>query len=169
MRKAVGIAVLLTALMAPVPLAVAASQAPVDADLEAVLAREWETTHQIDGLHPEVKSELLKRFGEDKRLAAPGEPFNATDVIDGRPSRRLLLAGRSGTMQFVAYERGGRGHHVVLVVFDTARRHPEIRLLARGSPGKHNDIRGWRLSLEDLRTAAKLGSLTVDDANEAYF
>ena len=114
----------------------------------------------VDGL---VMEALRSEFGEDKRLAAPKEPFEATDIVSGRPSRRFLLAGQAQASWFIAYEHGGFGHHIHLVVFDASGTSPTIQLSLSGSAGKHNDIVGWRVSLKDLNAAVTDGRLSTSD------
>ena len=98
-----------------------------------------------------------------------GRHFDATDVVTGKPIRRLLLAGHATTRWFVAYERGGRGHDLVLVIFDSGAKAPEPTLLARGTAGAHDDQAGWRVSLAELRAALKDGTLSQDDVHEPYY
>ena len=55
----------------------------------------------------------------DGRLAEPGQPWQATDVIysDKLPGKRLIWAATDGEYWVVHYERGGRGHsyHIAVV------------------------------------------------------
>jgi len=82
--------------------------------------------------------------------------------------RRPLLAGRAPSRWFVTYERGGRGHHLVLAVFDMAAQPPRPVLLAGGYAGSHDDVRGWRVHLSELRAALKDGRLSVEYPNDSY-
>lgn len=102
---------------------------------------------------------VTDRFGDDKRLAGPNEPFEATDIVSGRPARRFLVAGQCPGHWFVAYEHGGRGHHVDLVAFDTTGDVPRLEFVATGWVGVHDDIAGLYVSLEDLRAALTNGKL----------
>lgn len=55
-------------------------------------------------------------------IAAMGEPFNATDVVEqGKSSRRILAYSIAGSTSFLLYEHGGRGYHQHLVQFDTIK------------------------------------------------
>lgn len=96
------------------------------------LSSPWVQVRAPADVDPAVLQAFTGRFGGDKRLAGPGEPFEATDVVSGRPSRRFLLAGHAEARWFVAYERGGRGHHIVLAVFDSRTAPPTPALVARG-------------------------------------
>src|SRR4030095_3386022 len=121
------------------------------------------TTSEIQ---PAVLSALQSRFGEDSRLANPGEPFDATCLVSGKPSRRLVLAGHYEARWFVAYEVGGFLHYLVLAVFDAEPQPPQPVLLAQASAGKHDDRHGWRASLEDLRKALKKGRMALADPHD---
>ena len=147
--------------------AVAAPHESPDAKLFQTLG--WTTVNSVEAIQPTVLAALQSRFGSDSRLANPGEPFDATDVVTGKPRRRLLLAGHATTRWFVAYERGGRGHYLVLVIFDSGAKVPEPTLLARGTAGAHDDQAGWRVSLAELRAALKDGTLSQDDVHEPYY
>ena len=52
-------------------------------------------------------------------LANPGDPYQATDVIEDPklPVRRLIFAGKCGDFWFIHYEQGGRGHSFAVVFF----------------------------------------------------
>ena len=60
-------------------------------------------------------------------FADPGQDFQATDVIDERnlPWRRLLFGGRSPSITFIHYEKGGRAlsRHVFVGCSDAGARH----------------------------------------------
>ena len=100
-----------------------------------------------------VMKALLDFIPTGKRLASPGESFEATDLVSGLPSRRFLLAGTAQSRWFVAYEHGGRGHHIHLVVFDTVSSTPAVRFAASGRAGVHDDLVGWHVSLSELKAA----------------
>ena len=65
-----------------------------------------------------VPTEIRNTLGE---MADAGEAFNATDVVDGKPARRFLAAGRSGPAWIVAFEQGGRGYNVQVFQFCSGR------------------------------------------------
>ena len=79
----------------------------------------------VAALSPGVKEELAKLFGETLRMAEPGAPFQATDVIgpERLPFRRLIVAGCSADHCLVNYEKGGFVHvyHVVVLRTSVAR------------------------------------------------
>jgi len=67
-----------------------------------------------------IKAFCDHHFGQD--IAAKGEPFNSTDVIEaGIPRRRIIDYFVTSTTSFLWYEHGGRGYHQHLVRFNTAR------------------------------------------------
>ena len=131
-------------------------------------AAKWTVTQSLKEIDADVLHTLKMRFGQDDRLADHGEPFEATDVLTRKPPRRLLLAGHSAHRWFVAYEVGGRGHHVVLAVLADATP-PEVVLLARGQAGTHDDVSDWEIDLEELRAALKTKQLYLEDTKEPYY
>jgi len=138
-------------------------------EVNRFLATRWIVVHSLARVDPTVVAELKSRLGQDDRLADTGEPFESTDIVSGRPSRRFLMGGHADTRWFVLYERGGLGHHLVLVVFDTAVKPPTCVLLARGAAGVHDDIRGWAVDLPTLQTALQKARMKPDEQNAGYF
>src|SRR4030095_5430847 len=57
-------------------------------------ATNWSLVRTLRDVAPEIGQGLRSRFGKDDRLANVGETFDATDVLSGRPRRRVVLAGR---------------------------------------------------------------------------
>ncbi len=94
------------------------SMAAEEEKLASALLEEFQPVRSLDALPTVIQRDLGNRIPD--RLAGPGEPFRATDVIiDDRPSRRLVLVARaSGDVDLwvVCYEHGGRGHHYHIVV-----------------------------------------------------
>lgn len=130
------------------------------------LHQPWTPIATMSAMPREVIAALISRFCGDPRMADVGQPFDATDIVEGHPSRRFVLGGIAGRTCFVAYERGGIGHHIVLAMFDMSRHPPEVILLARGEAGHHNDVKGWGIDTAALRTALQQGRLRSDDPNE---
>ncbi len=126
------------------------------------LSRAWAVTSDPAKVDRSVMQALLDFFPSDKRLASPKDPFDATDVVSGRPTRRFLLAGEAQSCWFVAYEHGGRGHHIHLVVFDTSPSKPSVQFAATGSAGVHDDIAGWQV-LRAAVTGRQLRELISDE------
>ena len=107
--------------------------------IQAFGSEPWLLVRRVDQIDPAVLAALSRRFfPDDRRIANPGAAFNATDVIDRRPRRRLILAGHFDSRWFVAYEVGGRGYHQTLVEYVLVDGKPQLTLLARGMlVGKH--------------------------------
>jgi hypothetical protein len=122
----------------------------------------WTEVRQLADVAPGVLLALRERIGKDSRIADVGGAFDATDVVTGKPRRRLVVAGHSDERWFICYEHGGRGHHLVLVMFAPSGGTLRPVLLARGGAGKHDDIHGWQVGLEDLRRALRRGQLEVE-------
>jgi hypothetical protein len=128
----------------------------------------WTVTRSLREVNPEAVRALKARFGSDDRLADHGEPFEASDLVSGKPQRRLVLAGHSGRRWFVVYEVGGRGHHLVLAVLDVGTL-PQVVMLARGQAGVQDDVSGWELDLEDVRDALRTRRLYPEDPAAPYY
>ncbi len=124
----------------------------------------WTAIESLRLVDPGVVSALTVHFGADSRLSDRGGPFDATDVISGKPRRRFVLAGRASQGWFIVYEIGGRAHHLVLAVFG-ATSPPQVVMLARGDAGGHRDASGWQVDVEDLRRALREKRLSTDDPN----
>jgi len=54
---------------------------------------------------------VIPGYAPPQSFAEPGEDFQVTDVISKRrlPWRRLIFGGRSPSVTFIYYEKGGRG------------------------------------------------------------
>ena len=70
----------------------------------------------LTDLPPAIRSQLGEGSGFAE-IADRDECFNPTDVGNGCPTRRFLVAGRAQDTWLVALERGGRGHHVEVLLF----------------------------------------------------
>jgi hypothetical protein len=147
-----------------------AGAAGFDTDERALFNKtEWSTVDTLSQVDTAVLSALVARFGTDQRIAASGAPFESTDVDSGRPTRRFILAGHFASRWFVLYEHGGRGHHLILVVFDSRGGSPTPSLLARGNAGVHDDIAGWKVDLPQLRRALTSGTMSLDEVTKQYY
>lgn len=112
---------------------------------------QWVTVRKLKQIPEPVLNVLLSHFNDNRQLADQSEPYNATDTRSPLPSRRLVLAGHRGTEWFVAYEHGGRGHHLDLVVLDV--RGTVVKSMFSQSllnVGTLDDRTGWRLELADI-------------------
>jgi hypothetical protein len=81
------------------------------APLQQILDADFDSIQRIEALPPGVQKLL------PSGMANPNEGFNAMDVMDGKPSRRLILAGHYSKCDFVCYEHGGYGYHLHLLIF----------------------------------------------------
>jgi hypothetical protein len=131
--------------------------------------KDWKIVRSIEAIDTNIIKALISHFKDDNRIANVNESFNATDVVNRMPTRRLVLAGYSGSRWFVLYEHGGRGLHLVLVVLDTKTQPPQMVLLARGEAGTRSFIRGWQVSKDDIGTALINGKLHIDNPSDPYY
>jgi hypothetical protein len=67
----------------------------------------------LEVMPPAIQSDLRQRAPD---LSPAGGPFAATDVGEG-PRTRLIISVRLRDRYVVAYEHGGRGYHVDLLVY----------------------------------------------------
>ena len=122
----------------------------------------WEPVTSLQQIPARLRTFLPIRVGSDNRISDRGGPFNGTDVVDGRPQRRFVLGGRSGDRWFVCFEQGGRGHHLVLMVYDTTPNETRVALIARGHAGQEDDLLGWQVDVDELKTALADGHLSPE-------
>ena len=87
--------------------------------LEPLFRSEPTVIRRLSQLDPAVRQLLLRRFGDDRRIADYRAEFDpgCTGGPGGPPSRRFALAVHVGDRWFVEYEHGGIGRHSHLVVF----------------------------------------------------
>lgn len=82
-----------------------------------ILDGEFSTVTAVEKLPKEVSALLAEMFGQKSlEMANPGQKYQATDVGENGPARRLIFAGLSANKCFVYYEKGGRGHGYYVVV-----------------------------------------------------
>jgi hypothetical protein len=101
----------------------------------------------VHALPEAVRGALQGLFKETKlELADPGTPFQATDVVIGKPLpwRRMIAAGCSADHCVVYYERGGIAHVFNIVVFkmDGAAARFEFGGLASGGLAGLEAVKG---------------------------
>ena len=78
---------------------------------------------------PPVLVQALKKAAGEGELSPPGGPFNAIDVMDGRPHERVMFAWHSGSRWAVAIEQGGFAYYNRVFAFDLSTE-PENAALA---------------------------------------
>jgi hypothetical protein len=76
---------------------------------------------ELDQLPEGIQVLVGRRKAGRNEIVDVGEPFNSIDVLDGRPSRRFILAAVSGTSAVVAYEQGGIAIFYVVRAFVNTR------------------------------------------------
>ncbi len=130
---------------------------------------QWVTVRNPKQIPDSVLNALLSHFVDDRRLADRSEPFNATDIGSTLPSRRLVLAGHSRTEWFVAYEHGGRGHHLDLVVLDVRGAVVRTVLSTSLNAGTHDDRTAWRLELTDVLPMLSNGTRNVKSGDRVHY
>lgn len=121
--------------------------------LPLVLTERFEPIRSLKELDAPVRA-ALRADDPDARLADPGEPFSrGCTPARGEAMRRLVLAGKSGSLRFVEYESGGIAYSFSLLVFRMEDGH--ARLLARAQGPPHPP------DFESLRAAVRAGKLRV--------
>jgi hypothetical protein len=82
----------------------------------------------FDQLPMAVRKALAKQTGP---MAQPGQPFNASDVIDDKkplPQWRGIFVWSRGTRWVVATEHGGRGYSDPVFLFDATANGKRVAL-----------------------------------------
>lgn len=102
MAKRTGGIVALLALVVTVSFGGGDAATPENQQQEAARFKDikWVVIRSVDAIDPAVLIALKSHFGKDNRLANVGSPFNATDVVDGRPARRLLVVSRARCVRY---------------------------------------------------------------------
>jgi hypothetical protein len=100
-------------------------------------------------LPPAVESFRVTLNGD---ISPPRGRFNATDVVDGKPTRRILgyQVGESSVLLW--YEHGGRGYHQHLVRLNAAAPYQVEESYAVGKH-EHRDIDSLLRDRDLLRVA----------------
>ncbi len=71
-----------------------------------------------------IQDSLGARRAGAEGIAERGARFNTTDVVQpGLPMRRFVIAGLAPDAAIVAYERGGRGYSVGIMLFKWSGSH----------------------------------------------
>jgi hypothetical protein len=90
-----------------------------DPYLRRVLREEFALVYRTNEIDKAVFSTLRRKLRGDAEIAEPGQPFQNTDVVHGRPLpwRRLVFAGHRPDLWVVCCEHGGFAYHYDLFVF----------------------------------------------------
>lgn len=78
----------------------------------------WASKASMSGLPKNVQAALVSLCREPCVFADAGGRWNATDVVDGSPRRRLVSVTHVDSKWVIQYEHGGIGRHNHRVVFD---------------------------------------------------
>src|SRR6185503_11198444 len=78
---------------------------------------ESQSPASMSALPESVRNELLALCAPCE-FADEDEPWNSTDLIDGRPQRHLEKMVLDLGVWTIQYEHGGRGRHTHVAVFD---------------------------------------------------
>ena len=113
----------------------------------------------VAALPASVKEGLAQLFGETLKMAEPGAPFQATDVLgpDRLPFRRLIAAGCSADHCLVHYEKGGIAHLYYVTLFRNAGDDPKRAKFEWGgsSGGGLTDVAAVKDALVTGKVAAQ--------------
>jgi hypothetical protein len=71
--------------------------------------------------HTDIDPAILSQIPNLKKMANVKGKFNATDVGNRDPTRRLFFAASSGNKWIISYEHGGIGYHThcLFITIDT--------------------------------------------------
>lgn len=144
---------------------VMAAPAPSNAAVEAFRRAEFRIVAKQEELPPEVRTAVASYLQNDS-LADPGRKWNATDAAaDPKlPRRRLALAGSGKTSAFVAYEHGGVGKHLHLLLLALDGGKATVSYACTGLPVVPLNLDGLRVA---VRTKACAPLTTLDQEREA--
>jgi hypothetical protein len=123
---------------------------PKPESIKKFLEQNFEPVHSVEAIDKNVLTLLLSRLGSDQRLANPHDPFESTDFITSghKPTRRLILAGKSPGMWFIEYEHGGYAPNIPLVIFSGEGDQRRIVYLGIGSE-KSKDLNARKTAVSE--------------------
>jgi hypothetical protein len=136
---------------------------PKPEPIKKFLEQNFELVHSVEAIDKNVLALLVSKFRDDQRLANPDDPFDATDVITSghKPTRRLIVAGKSPGMWFIEYEHGGYALNFPLVIFSGEGDQWRIVFLGTGSD-KSKD-------LNILKTSVSENKFHEEDITTGYY
>lgn len=74
--------------------------------------------HSVQALPPVVTSFLARVTQNEFSVADPGQPYQATDMVEeGLPTRQLLYLGQGNNLLLLAYNKGGIGLSERILLF----------------------------------------------------
>lgn len=101
---------------------------------------------------PPAVVQALKKAAGAGEISAPGGPFNAIDVMDGRPDKRVMFVWHSGSRWVVATEQGGFAYYNRVFAFDLSKE-PDNAALAEERDARPSTLCETAVSL--LQAQAK--------------
>lgn len=66
---------------------------------------------------PKIVKRTIKSWGDKFSIANPGQDYQATDIVTGRPRRQLIAIFKNENYFIMTYNHGGRGHHEHIMYF----------------------------------------------------
>ena len=129
------------------PAAVTASDNPY---LRRVLREEFALVYRTNEIDKQVFSALKHKLRDDSRIAEPGQPFQKSDVVSGKPLpwRRLVFAGHLSDLWIVCCEHGGIGYHHDLFVLSQQGSQWKLVFTCQGFM-KEGTLPGLRTALQN--------------------
>jgi hypothetical protein len=116
----------------------------------------------------DLPAAIIALCTEDRRLAEPGQKWNATDAImdPTLPGKRLIWAATGGEYYVVHYERGGIAHTFHILVAKLTKNDAKPKVVWRAIGGRFRDYAAfWDAlrsgKLDDRLDYAKLRALIV--------
>jgi hypothetical protein len=144
----------------------AAPSAPTDESraLAAFRRAEFRIVAKQEELPDEVKA-AFSSYVKGEVVADPGRKWQATDVVSEPPlaRRRLVLAGVGKNLAFLAYEHGGVGKHVHVILLTLASDAKQASLAygCSGPPIVPVNLDGIRAAVR-LKTCAPVAGVQED-------
>lgn len=123
--------------------------------LRSFTSTEFEKVELLADLPADVRAALDLKAAP---MAEAGGDWNHGCVVDGRPGRRFIFAGRSPDLWFVFFEVGGRGHHQRVLTF---RRRTDGTLEREGNWAINRRPR----TIPELKEAVSANVAKHDDEN----
>ena len=92
-----------------------------------IVTEKFTLVNSLKNVDPEVRKVFHSKV-KASEISDRSGPFNPTDIGDGRPTLRFVLAGNAPAIWFILFEVGGIGYHHHLMVFTGEKNH--CRLVA---------------------------------------
>jgi hypothetical protein len=132
----------------------------------------WEMIREVSNIDNNVMDILRMEFiksNKDSRISDPGGAYNHSDVMDGRPRRRLIIAGKSNNKLFVIYERGGLASSIQFIAYEKKNNTIKNVFYGGGTAGKIRSDGNWDIEYRDIIKAFKQGKFRTYVGKERYY